>query len=251
MVKRFISKIAGWFTLSQPNKERMTIVSLLAVIGITCWAIIAMGDWILEALKGPDYPGNSPQITVVDSIKNVDHARDVYITRIESKFDAAREALAIEVDKYITTYAPNSDIDALNLIDLCSEYNVDIRLALVQGHVESHFGTKGTAARTNSVFNVGAFDGYSAEKQMKNGYGYKHPDYSVEPWLKLITTRYLTDDKTEEDLLENFVDSNGHRYASSTTYESMLKSKWDKIDSVADISNTYEVYKRYKLKLGR
>ena len=250
MVKRFISKIKSWFTLSQPNKERMTIVSLLAVIGVTCWGIIAIGDWILEALKGPDYPGETTKIEVVE-VTNIDHARDAYVGRLESKFDAAREALAVEVDKYINTVAPTADIDALNFIDLCAEYNVDIRFAIAQAHVESHFGTKGTAARTNSIFNVGAYDGYSAAKQIKNGYGYKHPDYSVEPYLKLITTRYLIDGKTEDDLLDNYVDVNGNRYASCTTYESMLKSKIDKMDSIAEISSTYELYKKYKLKLGR
>ena len=156
-----------------------------------------------------------------------------------------------EVDKYIKTVAPTSVVDALNLIDLCAEYNVDLRLALVQGHLESHFATKGTAARTYSIFNVGAFDGHSAEKQKKNGYGYKHPDYSVEPYLKLLTTDYLVDGKTELDLLNKFVNKNGKRYASSTTYESMLKDRWDKIDEIANITQTYETYKMYKLMLGR
>lgn len=252
MVKRFISKIKSLFTLSQANKERMTIISLLTMIFVCVWVVISAGNWLFDALKGPDYPSNKAQISAVDSINvNETHCRDAYVHRLESKYDAAREALAIEVDKYINTVAPNADIDALNLIDLCSEYNVDLRLAIAQGHVESHFGTKGTAARTNSIFNVGAYDGYSAEKQIKNGYGYKHPDYSVEPYLKLLTTRYLVDGKTEEDLLENFVDSAGHRYASCTTYESMLRSKWDKMDSIANISETYGVYRKYKLKLGR
>lgn len=252
MVRKFISKIKSWFTLSDANQERMTIVSLCVAIGMLCWGIISIGDWLLEALKGPDYPDNKAQVVMVDTIyTNETHCRDAYVHRLESKYDAAREALAIEVDKYINTVAPNADIDALNLIDLCGEYNVDLRLALVQGHVESHFGTKGTAARTNSIFNVGAYDGYSAAKQIKNGYGYKHPDYSVEPYLRLLTTKYLVDGKTEEDLLENFVDIHGHRYASCTTYESMLKSKWDKMDSIANISETYGVYKKYKLKLGR
>ena len=250
MLTKIISKIKNWFTLSQANKERMTIVSLLAVIVMLCWGIISIGDWLLEALKGPDYPNNKAQIVMVDTLyTNETHCRDAYIQRLESKYDAAREALAVEVDKYINAVAPNADIDALNLIDLCGEYNVDLRLALAQGHVESHFGTKGTAARTNSIFNVGAYDGYSAAKQIKNGYGYKHPDYSVEPYLRLLTTKYLVDGKTEEDLLDNFVDVNGHRYASCTTYESMLKSKWDKMD--IGLIESYNVYKKYKLKLGR
>lgn len=252
MVRKFISKIKSWFTLSQTNKERMTIVSLLAVIFVCVWAIISIGNWMFDALKGPDYPDTKAQVVMVDTIyTNETHCRDAYVNRLESKYDAAREALAIEVDKYINTVAPNADIDALNLIDLCGEYNVDLRLALAQGHVESHFGTKGTAARTNSIFNVGAYDGYSAERQIKNGYGYKHPDYSVEPYLRLLTTKYLVEGKTEEDLLDNFVDMNGHRYASCTTYESMLKSKWDKMDSIANITEAYGVYKKYKLKLGR
>ena len=251
MVRKFISKIKGWFTLSQANKERMTIVLLLVVIFVCVKAITFTGRWLFDALKGPDYPDNKAQIELVTDNINETHCRDAYVHRLESKYDAAREALAVEVDKYINTVAPNADIDALNLIDLCGEYNVDLRLALAQGHVESHFGTKGTAARTNSIFNVGAYDGYSAEKQIKNGHGYKHPDYSVEPYLKLLTAKYLVDGKTEEDLLENFVDMHGHRYASCTTYESMLKSKWDKMDSIANITEAYGTYKKYKLKLGR
>lgn len=250
MVKRFISKIKSWFTLSQANKERMTIVTLLVVMGMCVWGLISIGDWVAHQIA-KHAVANDAQIEVVMDDTNESHCRDAYVHRLESKYDAAREALAVEVDKYINTVAPNADIDALNLIDLCGEYNVDLRLALVQGHVESHFGTKGTAARTNSVFNVGAYDGYSAAKQIKNGYGYKHPDYSVEPYLRLLTTKYLVEGKTEEDLLDNFVDVNGHRYASCTTYESMLKQKWDKMDSIANITEAYGVYRKYKLKLGR
>ena len=219
-----------------------------AVLSVVCViAIIAGAHFCIKTTN--TILEKEPEITYEQVLLN--HTRDVYVERLESQFDAAREELAIEVDKYISTVAPNADISALNVIDLCSEYNVDIRLVLAQGHVESHFATKGTAARTNSIFNVGAYDGYSAEKQIKNGYGYRHPDFSVEPYLKLLTTRYLVDGKTEDDLLENFVDANGNRYASCTTYESMLKSKIEKMDSIADITNKYEVYKKYKLKLGR
>lgn len=179
------------------------------------------------------------------------YVRDVHVHRLESKFDASREALAVEVDKYINAVAPTAVLDALNIIDLCSEYNVDIRLVLVQGHVESHFATKGTAARTNSVFNVGAYDGDSANKQIKNGFGYKHPDYSIEPYLKLLTTSYLVNGKTELDLINKFVNSEGKRYASATNYEEMLRMRWEKIDSIADITSKYEDYKMYKLMLGR
>lgn len=213
----------------------------IAVTAIIVYVSIKMALYIID--DGSD-------IVKVET-SNTIYVRDSYVERLESKFSAARENLALEVDKYIHSVAPTSSVTALNLIDLCAEYNIDLRLALVQGHVESHFGTKGTASRTNSIFNVGAYDGYSAEKQMKNGFGYKHPDYSVEPYLKLITSRYLVDGKNEEDLLNEFVDKNGKRYASCETYESLLRSRWDKIDSIANITEAYNIYKMYKLQLGR
>lgn len=218
---------------------------VIAIIAIIVCVHIMMALYIK-----PHIINDNSDIVEVET-SNTIYVRDSYVERLESKFSAARENLALEVDKYIHSVAPTSSVTALNLIDLCAEYNIDLRLALVQGHVESHFGTKGTASRTNSIFNVGAYDGYSAEKQMKNGFGYKHPDYSVEPYLKLITSRYLVDGKREEDLLNEFVDKNGKRYASCETYESLLRSRWDKIDSIANITEAYNIYKMYKLQLGR
>jgi hypothetical protein len=187
------------------------------------------------------------QVIIKDNTNNIVYVRDTYAERLESKYYAAREALVIEVENYIKEYAPSSALSALALVNLCGEYGVDIRLPLAQGHVESHFGTKGTASKTNSVWNVGAFDGYSAAKQIRKGYGFKHPDYSIEPYLKLLTTRYLIEGKTEEELLDNFVDLNGNRYASCKEYESKLRCKWNKMVS---ISEKYDLYKMYKLQLG-
>ena len=243
-MKKLLSNLKTKFTVSANFKALFTLCCCIAFSIGMLYTLIAGVNVLLESIK------------IENNIKKLEltpegHTRSVYINRLESKFDVAREDLAVEVDKYIITVAPNSDIDALNLIDLCSKYNVDIRLVLAQGHLESHFGTLGTAARTNSVFNVGAFDGHSASKQIKNGYGYAHPDFSVEPYLILLTTRYLVDGRVEEDLLDNFVDKNGNRYASSTTYEAALKAKIDNMDTIADITNKYNVYKKYKLKLGR
>jgi hypothetical protein len=220
------------------NKWLKTVILSLVVIGL---AALVAGVVAWRAIN----------VSTQERVEEITHTRDVYVHRLESKFDAAREALAVEVDTYIKTVAPTSVIDALNIIDLCAEYNVDIRLVLAQGHVESHFATKGTAARTYSIFNVGAYDGHSANKQIRNGFGYKHPDYSVEPYLKLLVTDYLVDGKTELDLLDKFVNKQGKRYASSTTYESMLKDRWNKMDDTANITSTYETYKMYKLMLGR
>ena len=175
------------------------------------------------------------------------YTRDIHMHRLESKFNASREELATVVEEYIKTNAPTAILNPLNLIDLTSQYNVDLVFVLAQGHAESHFGTKGTARRTNSVFNVGAFDGHSARKQIKNGYGYKHPDHSVEPYLKLLTNNYL-DGKTEFDLLENFVNSEGQRYASNPKYEKLMQEKYAQVEKY--IGEAYYKYRMYKLQTG-
>lgn len=170
--------------------------------------------------------------------------------KLDSALIESRNSLITEVNKYIKVVAPKSRVSGKLIVDLCDAYNVDVRLVLVQGHVESHFGTKGTAAKTNSVFNVGAYDGHSAARQKRNGFGFSHPNQSIEPYLELLTTNYLVNGRTEEDLLKNYVNKYGQRYASHPKYEYVLRQRWNKIDTVADITKTYEEYKRYKWLVG-
>jgi hypothetical protein len=176
------------------------------------------------------------------------YVRDVYHEQLESKYYFSREGLASEVERYIKKVAPTAVVDPLLLVDLCSEYNVDIRFVLAQGHIESHFGTKGTAVKTNSIFNVGAYDGHSAKKQIKNGFGYKHPNYSIEPYLKLLTSEYLVD-KTEYELMENFVNTEGKRYASNKKYENLISEKFRVICTTTNITNLYNTYMTRKILL--
>lgn len=223
----------------------ITISLAVANAVLVLKSIIDLVDFVTKDVATDEI--KTEQVIIKDNTNNIVYVRDAYAERLESKYYAAREALVIEVENYIKEYAPSSALSALTLVNLCSEYRVDVRLPLAQGHIESHFGTKGTATKTNSVWNVGAFDGYSADKQIRKGYGFKHPDYSIEPYLKLLTTRYLIEGKTEEELLDNFVDINGNRYASCEEYESKLRCKWNKM---ATISEKYDLYKMYKLQLG-
>lgn len=179
-----------------------------------------------------------------------EHSYHVHQDRIQLAYQGAKDRLVCEVDKYIQSVAPGSCVNGIVFVDKCLEYDVDIKFALVQAHCESHFGTKGVAAKTNSIFNVCAFDGMSAAKILKNGHGYTHPDHSIEPYLKLLTTRYLVDGKTEMDMLDKFVDVGGHRYASNPKYEDQLLSAYEKVDSISNISQTLNEYKRYKIIIG-
>lgn len=172
------------------------------------------------------------------AINEEDDIRDMMMEEYEN----ARNQLAIEVENYISSVAPKANIDPYLMIDLCSEYGVDIRFVLAQGQVESHFATKGTAAKTLSVFNVGAYDGHSASRQCRNGFGFSDPNESIEPYLKLITNEYMVNGKTESDLMKNYVNGLGMRYASNPRYESMLRSVYKRISNRPAFNIAYENY---------
>lgn len=156
--------------------------------------------------------------------------------------DSVKTQLITEVDTYINTIAPSSKLDGEIVVDKCCEYNIDIAFVLAQGQIESHFGTTGTARKTNSVFNVGAYDGYSAAKQRANGFGFSHPNESVEPYLILLTNKYLVNGKTINELMVSYINYLGMRYASDTRYEYMLRSVYNKINSKTNINSLYNEY---------
>ena len=157
------------------------------------------------------------------------------IREYELKYWDTKAQLVDEVQNYINTVAPTSDLRACALIDACEKYNIEVKFALAQGEIESHFGTKGLASKTNSVWNVGAYDGHSYSKIMST-YKYSHPNESIEPYLKLLYERYLTSE-TEEGLLKNFVDYNSNRFASDKKYEERLRYKYKYISNNTQIDS--------------
>ena len=119
------------------------------------------------------------------------------------------------VSSYIVSYNDSSQLSAKLIVSLSDTYNISLKFILAQAHLESHFGKCGLARRTNSIFNVGAYDNGQIKHQ------YEHPNESVEPYLQLLQENYLKD-KTEEELLEQFTDYKGDRYASNKRYEKDL-----------------------------
>lgn len=151
-----------------------------------------------------------------------------YISYSKNKI---KKELFKEVENYIYTIAPNTNLSATYLVDKCLEYNICISFVLAQGMLESHFGTKGIASRTNSVWNVGTYD---------NGailYCYNHPNESVEPYLDLLKRRYLVG-KDLHSLLQdkNFINDEGKRYASAKNYENLMRKLIIDIESKTNIS---------------
>lgn len=186
-------------------------------------------------------------ICIIGSLRNkkCEYTCDVYRDNIELKYQSAKSQVIDEIDRYIKQVAPNSALNAITLFNLCEEYGVDIKFALAQGHIESHFGTKGMARKTNSVFNVFAFDGQEYHKISRKG-KYDHPDYSIEPYLKLLKNDYMVE-KTEYDLMNKFVNIDGKRYASDPLYESKLKSKFEYISENTKLDELISNYNMYKI----
>lgn len=171
---------------------------------------------------------------------------EIYISQNKLIFDSLKWSLVQQINDYIISVAPSSSLNGLVLLNNCLKYDIDICFVLSQAEVESHFGTAGIARKTNSVFNVFAFDGHSYNEINKNG-KYRHPNDCVEPYVCLIKQEYLVGGKTEYDLLNNYVNKNGKRYASSEDYEHILYDKIIKIKNTTNIYNTYQMLLKQKL----
>ena len=167
----------------------------------------------------------------------------------ELKYYETKSQLVDEVQNYINTVAPTSDLRACVLIDACEKYNIEVKFVLAQGEIESHFGTKGLASKTNSVWNVGAYDGYYYSNIMTI-HKYPHPNMSIEPYLKLLYNKYLTYE-TEEGLLRNFVDHDGNRFASDKNYEERLSYKYKYIGNNTRIDSLSSQLNYWRIKCNR
>jgi hypothetical protein len=78
----------------------------------------------------------------------------------------------------------------------------------------------------------------------KKGFGYSHPDLSIEPYIVLVKTKYLGKTRTIHDLMKNYVTLGGKRYASDLAYERNLKSVYNKISTTTDIQKLQDKLKR-------
>lgn len=170
-----------------------------------------------------------------------------YYKELELKFSGVKSDLVDEVQNYIDSIAPYSNLRAFELVENCEKYNVDIKFVLAQGEVESHFGTKGMASKTNSIWNVGAFDGYDL-KHIRTRYN--NSNQSIEPYLILLNKKYLIN-KIELDLLDKYESVDGYRYATDKFYEEKLKNKYNYILSKTKIDSLQNQLKYYKDRLGK
>ncbi len=160
-----------------------------------------------------------------------------------------KSLLVKEVKAYIDSVAPTSALNGYAIVDCCETYDLDIKFVLAQGQIESHFGTTGMATKTNSVFNVGAYDKTTYEC-INGKYKYLHPDNSIEPYMQLLYSNYITGTKTELDLMAKFVDKDGKKYSSNPNYEKALFDLYNKINKSTNITELQGEMRRYKIISG-
>lgn len=168
-----------------------------------------------------------------------------YMKELHVKYQGVKSDLVDATQNYIDSIAPNSNLRALILVEKCEKYKIPISFVLAQGELESKFGTTGLAYRTNSIWNVGAYDNYGLENIK---FKYKNPNDSVEPYLYLLNSNYLNG-KTIEDLFDSFTDINGNRYATDKYYESKLKTIYTHILTNHNIDSLQARLNYYKVRL--
>lgn len=139
----------------------------------------------------------------------------------------------------INKYSPNCEISIDTMINNCRKYNVDPALLLSQGIQESHLGTRGKARRNNNVFAMGSYD-YRKHYEIPK---YNHVNESIKPYVKVLNEDYLVNGRTVNDLLENFTNKHGKRYASDPNYEYAIKKLYK---SINDNYNITELFNNYK-----
>lgn len=211
------------------QKETLFQFAFILLAGFLMFASIATLSSKSVAIKNP-----------IDNDMDTIHYVEVIKSTAYMEYTQAKEELIMEVDKYIKGVAPKSKLSGQAVVDACIDYGRDVVFVLAQGHQESHFGTAGVARKTNSVFNVGSYDGSSSSEMIKKGYGFPHPDESVIPYLELISTKYMVNGKTEQDMLRNYATPRGSRYATSKTYESDLREKYNDITRNTSIQSKYK-----------
>lgn len=131
---------------------------------------------------------------------------------------------------------PKSKINRWLLVKHSLNENVDLTLVLSQARLESQYGTlvkKGEVADySNSVFGV-----------IKD---YKTIDDSIYPYVHLIATRYLDNDRSVDELLESgFRQTNtSKKYAADPLYCQKLKRIRTHLQETYNIE---ELQKRYNM----
>ena len=114
-----------------------------------------------------------------------------------------------------------------HIVNRALDNHIDICFILAQGHLETSFGSYGIGKSKKSIFGV-----------------YKHYNsYTecIDYYVYLLRSNYLVN-KTETQLMNNYVNKNGYRYAEDKKYEHKLKNYYSKVNKSTSISELQSKY---------
>ncbi len=202
-------------------------------------SIISYKNTTSEGLHA-DSKLNYVKDTIIITNDTVTHIiRDTIFVDYGTSHEHLDKVMAIEIDKYIQKVAPHSKVSGDTLWMLCKKHKIDIKFVMAHAFIESHFGTKGIARYTRSVFNVGTFDDGTIL------YRYKTHNSSIEPYLILLKKTYLVGkNKSTKCLMKpgRFKNHAGNKYASAKDYEKTLSIFYNKIIKETSIDEVLNLY---------
>ena len=146
--------------------------------------------------------------------------------------------LTNEVSTYILDNSRHTDTSFVteiseHIVNRALDNHIDICFILAQGHLETGFGSYGIGKSKKSIFGV-----------------YKHYNSYIECidyYIYLLRSSYLVN-KTEKQLMNNYVNKNGYRYAGDKKYELKLKNFYSKVNKSTSISELQHKYTNLNLK---
>ena len=166
--------------------------------------------------------------------ENYQDDEPVKVMSVEDIIPNYNEKVAAVEDYLITAFTryghperlKNLDVTAEDFVKVSYEEDIDLPLLLAAGWIETKMGTEGVCVTrgTNSMYSVGAWDDGST----RNYYDSKVE--SMRHYARIIKNDYLRGRDVDTLLKDgNFVNMNGHRYASNPRYERDLRNTRNKI----------------------
>lgn len=144
------------------------------------------------------------------------------------------ESLNKEAITFVKKYYPNCpDIISTYIVKKGLEHDIDICFMLAQTQLETSFGKAGIG-RTSSRHSL-----FGVERRHYSNYVEAINDY-----VKLLKTSYLVKGRTEQNLLKNYVNKGGYRYAGNPNYEVSLRKYYNTICNVTKIKSLQNQYKK-------
>lgn len=166
-------------------------------------------------------------VAIIDSIDRKEILKENLQENLKSD-------LVKEVRTYILNNSKHTDLSFVteiseHIVNRALDNRIDICFILAQGHFETAFGSHGIGRSKSkkSIFGV-----YKHHKTYKE---------CIDYYIYLLRSNYLVN-KTEKQLMNNFVNKNGYRYAEDRNYEYKLKNYYNKVNKSTSISELQSKY---------